>query len=562
MADYRPGPGHLADVEAALVEFHKALTKRWREEVAEKILDLSYAFPSSVNRSANPTEPPLWPYYSTEARHHFVSGPCSYMEWATGGQDSSLSSVSCEGKTGVDQDTEVMEINGNGMVILPPRIDCGMGTVFEQVEDWAWGERDFVFYAVPQFDNQDLARLEEAHREVLDAGKTLKLEKDSGSDESIGSFEPASDRDLSIAIGKVDDLQGGMKDWLTSWTGLSADRYKGGFASSVNPTAYNQSMIIGGIANCMAERAAIIEKGRNDSLYWIDWATGSFGERTTETQSLVKGWKVIQGIGTATTSLGAWNPPVAASGAAIILFGYIGENMFPEVRTEGYKHSIKDVLTEIRTHLKDLKNTIEELESYYNNDVIGLQGFVNDIHSFNLELYDLTENNAAGDNSEQDGQFSANPTDILNLAKNCYEAAEYYEPLVSKLTSTSDADADLSGKDGEATYADKELIEIRDQLIEFLKTTCARYITAGEQIEAAAQSYDETDSDQESAFDRAWDDWNSGDHSAPETDWDPGKEAEATDRGTDERYDDHPALGGTNPGDGDEVGYTTELGDA
>ncbi len=121
---------------------------------------------------------------------------------------------------------------------------------------------------------------------------------------------------------------------------------------------------------------------------------------------------------------------------------------------------------------------------------------------------------------------------------------------------------EISSTTSTASYADNELIEIRDQLIEFVKTTCARYITAGEQVEAAARSYDETDSAQGSAFDRAWDDWEGGDYGPPQTDWDPSKEDDATDRGTDERYDDHPALGGIKPGESDEVDYATELGDA
>ncbi|GAB3238906.1 hypothetical protein GCM10027447_38600 [Glycomyces halotolerans] len=557
MANYLVGPNHSTDIENALTKFHEALTKRWRKEAVEGLGSQQAPTTNYIAPQSAVTAPDATVYTEQLVAIHVNSGECAFVDWAESGQDGSPSSISCSGATGVrEDDVEIPDIRGGGMIHVPRHITCPVGDLLAAIEDWAWSERDTIFYDVPLFDAHDVSRLEDAYDMLIRLGKDMGLEAGSDSESGISSgWEPLNERDFPGIVEDVSDRDGVNKDWLESWTGLAADRFKEGFAASTTRTMSNQSGILGCLANCYAERSAIIEYARNNTIYWIDWATSSFEQMEIQTHNLVDGWKTLQGLGTAIAVGGAWSGVAGGVGAAVTLVGFLGENLLPEATTnEGLKYEIPEIMNTLESEISKLNDSVQSHETDLSSGISVFRGKINDTHSYNLELYDLTAN-SSGAPSDTDG-FTADPADILALAKNCYDAAARYEGVLGKLNETTSADGDLADKDGNPSWADQEIIAIRDELVDYIRTTCARYIIAGEQLEDAAEAYAESDNDVGASYDRAMPDW---DYSAPDTDWNPGDAADATDRGTDSRYDDHPARGGTAPGEGVETDYEIEL---
>lgn len=560
--DYITGTAHAATLSSAMNDFHEALTFRWRELVVQRIQAVE-DFPTRVRRSVSAANHvPLWDHLSAPAVHHLrgAGGGCAYVAWVEGGQEGSLGGVTCDGKTGVtdEEGVEVMGPNGR-METVPPFIECGMGQILGEVENWAWGEREYTYYELPLFDTQDMGAINDAYDTFIAVGGQLGLEAGSGSGSDVGSFTPVSEREL---VGKAEDLSGARaqgQDWWAGWTGLAASRAKAGFFDSVTPTTNNQSGMVGCLANLYAARGAIIEKGRNDSLYWIQWATKSLKETQAISTDLVAGWKVMQGIGSAIAISGGWTVAGGAIGASIALVGFCGENLLPSVKTEGYAHDLVAVVEKLNTKVTELNTELDTMETEYTGEVNNLQSTVFGIHSFNLELYDLTQNNPGGDDHGAD-DYTANVENILKIGQTCYEAGEFYDGLWPRIAQTSDADAHLTDKDGAATAGDTALLELRTMFEGFVKTACGRYLVAGDQTVAAAEDYAQVESDQQGAYERIMDDWEEagvGDH---DSSLNPGQEADATDRGDYDPYADHPALGGADPGaaTGDGEDYETD----
>ncbi len=559
---YIKGTDHAAELSKAMNDYHEALTWRWRVEVTEKIMAAEHDYPTRIARSGSPHEAPLWNYSSASAASHLRSphGGCSYVKWVEGGQEGDLGSVTCEGKTGVPESEGSVELIGPDGVpeTVGPTIQCGMGTILGAVENWAWGERDYTYYELPLFDMHDVGAIETAHNNFLTIGADLGLEAGPGSASGTGSFSPMSEREL---VGKVQDVSGERgqgQDWWAGWTGLAADRAKAGFFDSCAPSINNQSGIAGSLANLYSARGAIIEKGRNDALYWIQWATKSAKEKQTITTNLVPGWKTLQGIGGAISITGGWSGVGGAVGAAVTLVGFIGENLIPSAKSEGYKHGLEEVVTTLNSKIDELNSTVSEMELEYSNEVAELQDTIFGIHSYNLELYDLTQNNAGGDHTGSGDGYEANVEDILKIGQACYEAGELYQDLLSNIATTSSADTHLADKDGAATPGDTALLEVRTMFEGFLRTSAARYEVAGDQVKAAAEAYAKVETDQQAAYGRIMEDWTEAGVGVDDPDFDENSEAGATDRGPDKPSGGHPSQGGGNsPGQGDGEEYET-----
>ncbi|HZM84790.1 MAG TPA: hypothetical protein VFC19_54405 [Candidatus Limnocylindrales bacterium] len=472
-------------------DFHEALTYRWQETITDMI--------TNARRDGFPrNRQPTWDYLSEAALQH-VRGYCTFVHWVQGGQQDDLNAVSCQGK--LPPSASGASPDGGAV------IDCGMGKVLKSVEDWAWAEREDVYAKLPLFDMHDLSVLEEAHNAFLDVGGQLGLDAAAGSTQTSKSFMPMDEREL---VGKVEDLSGARgrgQDWWAGWTGLAASRAKAGFFDSVIPSLNNQSGIIGSLANLYAARAAIIEKGRNDALYWIQWATKSLKETQTISTNLVAGWKTVQGIGTAITIPGGWIPVAGAIGASVTLVGFIGENLISKITTEVYKYDLIEVVEQLNDKIVELVSTIGLLESEYGMKVGELEDTIYGIHSYNLELYDLTRTDPHGDDQAPKEGYTANIDDILKIGQACYEAGDLYAGLLPVVAGTLEADRHLADRDGRPNQADRSLVETRILLEEFLKTTCGRYLAAGDQVVAAAAAYAQTDAEKKAAFDRIMADW-------------------------------------------------------
>lgn len=521
----------------AMDEFQEALTKRWRETYIEAVTNISYDFPVVIQRPVSPTMAQLWETHTAAARQHIGRNYCKYVDWVEGGQEGSLSDVHCDGKTGASEPVEIagLPADGGGMVTVPPNIDCGVGGNLELIDQWSRGERDNIYYKLPFFDKHDLHKLEDAHDDFIRMAKRMGLtpSKKSQSEPSVGHFPELEDRDLVTHVQDASSERSEGKDFWAGWTGLAASRAGNGFFASVSPTLNNQSIIVGALANLYAKRAAIIMKGRNDALYWSQWGAKSCDDKVTVTTDHRDGWATVTGIGDAILLTGGFSPVGATVGAAFVLTGFLGSEFLPKTSHEEYAHSVEEIVNKVNSQVDDLNKELTKQEGDYTKSVNDFQGELNNVNSFNLELYDLTQNNASGDGAGDPGSYSANVDDILRIGEACYEAGDAYNDLLPILSGTSGADGDLADKDGKASTGDKAVLDVREQLKGFLSTTTGRYVVAGNETKAAAREYSKTDQDQAEAFRRVMTDWDDlgvgdvdvhGDGSAED-------EAEATDRG-------------------------------
>lgn len=565
------GPDHAETVAAALREFHEALTRRWREKVCDEIVRGHHDFPVVIRREISPhSYQPLWEYWSRPAREHLrFPGQCTYVEWVQSGQNGSLESLRCDGATGTSEDVAVLGPGGE-MVVVPPYIECGMGSVLAQVEDWAWGERDHLFYRLPMFDHHNVRLLLSAYNAFINIGRSMVLEPADGSDTGGVEFSPASADDLENIVGEIATGRGADPHWWAGWTGLAADRTRSTFFDSVGPTIENQSGLAGSLANLYSDRAAIIIEARNNTIRLIQTATEALGEKVTTPRA--NDWKIVQDIGAGIATTVGWSGKGAVLGAAVFLVGFLGRNLDKGTRTVGYAQDIAAVVGQLNDEIDEVSAKVDSNEWDYLVAASRLRRELFKIHSFELELYDLTQNDADGDREElglSDDGFSAEISSVLKIAARCYSAGDRYGDLLPTIAATSEADRHLAGKDGTATDADRIVLELRDQLAGFLETTCGRYLVAGDQVQQAAEAYVAVDDSQAEAFRLIMEDWDRPDGGVADYDpsIDPEEYAVETDRGDYDPYEGHPALGGGSrpgadsdvaPGSGTDVEYVIE----
>lgn len=144
---------------------------------------------------------------------------------------------------------------------------------------------------------------------------------------------------------------------------------------------------------------------------------------------------------------------------------------------------------------------------------------------------------------------------VMSLAKNSYSAAEQYAQITTKITRTDAATPHLADKFGAATGADSDVVAMLDEFYEYLRTTTARYQLVGEQLEASARDYVQTDTEQQDVYNRYQNDFDAYDIGEADLGIDPGKEAGDTDR-PDGATDAQPDSFGTdeNPAENIEAG--------
>lgn len=557
-AHYIRGTNHARKLTAAMNDFHRALTRRWRELVCQAVIEDRQDFPTTIRRpiGRHNYQPLAWDAWSVPARHHLNSSAgCAYVNWVKGGQVGSLSAVSCSGQTDAHRETQLPDLQRGDMVTVPPNIYCGMGDLLRQVEDWAWGEREELYYKLPLFDRHSLAALEIAHDTLIQIGAELALVPAEGSAPHVAEgFPSLESRDIQRYVSGISPEDGEGQDWWAGWTGLAASRAGSGFFASVVPTLRNQSLITGALANLYSYRATIIEKGRNDGLFWIQRATAKLDETELYGTDLVPYWKAMQGVGMAIALRGAWVPKVGAIGGLVTLIGFIAENLLPGTEVEGPSHDIQDVVEWLHDRIRTLNDQIDVAEQEYQDLVFQFREKLYRAHSYNLELYDLTQNNPDGDRGDRSpGSFHVEIYRILRIAEYCYRAGDSYANLLPMIDRTTIADAHLADADGRPTPADTILLELRDQLQGFLRTTCGRYLIAGEQVHHAAELYAETDLNNRKAFEDVMGEWEKrgvGDYDLP---FDPEEYAQPTDRS-----EANPDPDGAEPGVEDGDHYVVE----
>jgi hypothetical protein len=530
-----------ATLETALKQLAEALTRRWREQAARAI-ELNQALPMVPTPDVTGYQrrhlgrewyEPAWSYATLPARAHVDGGACRYLAWVHGGQNGDLSWVRCDGSI-----TEAMAIDPRtgSYVAMPPAIDCGVGRILRQVEEWAWAERSKVFAALPLFDHHDVLEIEHAYRAYAAMERLLVSGEQPTSGPDRRSFSTRSAATLPQA---VDEIAGHGGGWIAEWTGLAAESFHTGFGASVRPTLDHHLGIARVLGGLYRARAAIIEKGRREALYRITAATVALDARVTVISDPTPGLRAIQGIGLLIAPLGA-----PKAGGFLLLTWFLGDvfhqlGLLPTSERETHRHEPQEALDELHEEVGALNRELNKLESELHEEVLRLRETIHGLHSYHLELYDLTLNNPVGVAGTR--TTAVEPDAVEELAWHCAAAAEDYETLQGLLKRTADADSHLADRDGLATRADAAVLEVRDQLHSFLRTTCARYHLAGEQLKAAARAYREVDADQQRILDSKL--------AALEarSSIDIDRWATATERSYDP-FEGHPARAGAEPG--------------
>lgn len=538
--DYIPGPGHAQTLESRMKDFHTALTKRWRIEAIDEVCR-QVPVTTFLARSTGPFgAPDLKHFLDIRVLYHL--GFCHYRNWASEGGNGDLPS-SCPGETGFQgHEMPVEDRNNPGKLVqIPPTITCPMPDLMSQVEDWAYAERDSIFARLPLFDAHEQSKLKTAYDALEKLKNALYLEgwQDVGSGEQ---YSLAGGGDLPGTVTKLWVKDADSLDWWVEWTGLAASTVKGGFLRSTGPTLINHSIIAIALGNLISNRAAIIEHGRNNALYWIEQSTNVLDDKSMSTTDLVPGWKTVTAIGMTVAIYGAATGPgavpAAVAGGTLQLIGFLGENLFPKIERWDFAQEMKAIVTNFSDRIDSLNENLTTEEGEYAAEVSEMRAAVNGASSFDLELYDLTENSPDGTAAKEEGGFNANVDDILRLGEFCEDAASAYEDLLVQFRDIVAVEGHLADKDGSPIAADTDVVALCNEFLEYVKTTSARYYLARDQIVAAAEAYAESDASQAAAFERTMEDWESQGVGTEQPGFDAKKEAGDTDRP--EGADDNP----------------------
>jgi hypothetical protein len=549
MADLIRDTNFAATIQTSVDGFQKALAKRWRERVASDINAAVYDFPKKFRRldDSHERRGGQWDYTDPINRMHFAYGNCRFVRWAEGDQSSDLSSVTCPGSTnenGGRSYTETADRSGR-TVRIPDTIPCGMGSVLAEVDGWAWQEAHELFLAVPKFDAHDQDALDRANTALLRIGDRLGLQ-DNGGDRGFGF---GSNGDLTALSYKLGESSSSDATWWEGWTGLTATYLKDGFFSSVVPTVSNQGALAGAASNLVAGRAAVIDKTRASVLELIDGAAQALDAKTESKTSYVTSWKIVKAFGDALSVVGIFNKVAGGAGSVVKLVGSIGDLLNPAGAQLEYSSSIETAMQQLWERVGDVKRELTGREDEYTQAAGRLRDAVYGLHSFNLEMYDLTENSATG-SGDHDG-YHVNVAMVMEVADTCFECAEIYEEqLIPLLGDVESAESHLADEAGDHTAGDTNLIELITEFRGYLTTACGRLYTAGEEVKAAAEAYVATDEEQRSIFDKTMAEWDNGSAPAQAAEW-----AQDTDRNT------YEEAGTLQPGHADPgaAKYATEL---
>jgi hypothetical protein len=506
LGDCIPGPGHGHAVQVHMDAFETALTKRWRIEVVRELVG-NKPVTTFLARSTGPFGAPDLSALQ-DVRYQRHKGLCHYSDWAFNKPDGDLP-ASCPGETGY-QGSEPPEENPTTpgtLVQIPRKITCPIPKVMEMVATWAEAERQSLEPRVPVFDAHQQSRLSEAYTALarFAAETDVDVPKQSGQRMSSGGALP--DTVTSLWVQNSED-----RDWWVGWTGLAANAAKGNFFTSTLPTLRNHSIIAVALADLVSNRSAIVEYARNNGKHLITGATVALDAKTTASTDLVPTWKGLQAIGMSVALYGAFSGPgavaTAVTGGALGLVGFLGENLLPKTSAVAFSGDLKAIVTTFSDKLDELGEGLTRREGEYGEAADTLRTAVNGASSFELELYDLSENQASGtgDRREEPG-FQAPVDNILTLGATCEKAAGDYEGLLWHFNALAGLETDMADKDGTATRADEGVLALCDELHEYVKTTAARYYLARDQIMAAAADYAETDEGRKAAFDRVMSDW-------------------------------------------------------
>ncbi|RSN47622.1 hypothetical protein DMC64_10210 [Amycolatopsis sp. WAC 04197] len=485
MAGYLSLSEYKRMLEGALDDFWQALTKRWMEDAVDAMTHLSPAVPCAA-------EPWAWQWPAESYGH--LSGAddfCGYLTWVMDGMHGHYKDVHCDGWNPQTQ----------------KYVECHVERNLAQIERLAWNRRQEVAKFVPQLEGPDLAKLEAAHNTFLNVAGNLGFQDKNGRvTELLGQ---------GAVVRNVEWLDGATsaaEPWFIEWTGLAAQQFREGFFASIAPTMANQSLILASLSTLYSTRAATIQATRLNIVKRLNWATKKLDEKVTlkvftadSILEKVDQAKTLHGIATTLLSAGAKLSKVVKTvdeaggkvlgpaGAVLDLAVFAG-GIIKGLTVEQDAMSLQDILQKLTTSIQDEHNALSGLESDFGANVLTLQKAIAGVHSYNLELYDLTANKLPNqtDRAKYHG-VQVQVYFVLRLAQTCFEAAEAYSAQLRILSEADSADRHLAGRDEQTCTGDDTTLEIRDAVEQFMRTSCARFLLAGEQLRNAAEAYARTD---------------------------------------------------------------------
>jgi hypothetical protein len=483
--NYMSGSEYSASLSAALNSYWQTLERRW-------IRDAGTTLRGGTSQISGAPKPARWQVPVT-SRGHLTT--CPHVDWAIndGMRPNRPPKEACDGWSVPDAQY----------------VECNALDVLCQVEDWAWEKREQLASGVPDLaGGPELSFLEEAHTSLVEIDQQMRSE---------GSID-----DHALA-GLVDWLSGGHSNnnktraWMTGWTGLAASSLKGGLLSTVKPTLVNQAILVDWLANCYSVRSTTIHTTRNNILNLIGQATRDLDAVVVTQTNLAtekfavsaasQAWNVAQQSIDALSKL-----PVVGTVIGLVDFalstaekGSVTQFKFPQ---------LGDFFTHLDSAVRALHSELDSAEDEYEKAVKYIEQEVDSVDRSMLELYDPTQHSPDGDGSDPSasGNFSVDVAVVLEIAQHCYDVAEIYSGLLSKVATTSYADGQLVGRGMAAIPADRTVAALRNDLESFIAKATQRYLTAGDRIKAAAELYARTDEEQEETFETTIRDWRSGGH--------------------------------------------------
>lgn len=479
------GSEYSASLSAALNSYWQTLEHRW-------LRDAGATLRGGTSQISGAPEPARWQVPVT-SRGHLTT--CPHVDWAinNGERPNRPPKEACDGWSVPDA----------------KNVECNAFDVLSQVGDWAWKKREQLSSGVPDLaGGPELSFLEDAHTTLM------------GIDEQMRSEGSIDDHALA---GLVDWLSGGHSNnnrtraWMTGWTGLAADSLKGGLLSTVKPTLVNQAILVDWLANCYSVRSTTIHATRNNILNLIGQATRDLDAIVVTPVNLATEKYVVsaasQAWGVAQQSIDALSKlPVV--GTVIGLVGFALSTAEKGSTTQFKFPQLGDFFTHLDSAMRALHSGLDKAEDEYHKAVKHIEQEVDSVDRSMLELYDPTQNSPTGDHTDPkpSGNFSVDVAVVLEIAQHCYDVAEIYSGLLSKVATTSYADGQLAGRGVVAIPADRSVVALRNDLESFITNATERYLTAGDRIKAAAKDYAQTDAEQKETYENTIRDWRSGGH--------------------------------------------------
>ncbi|MFJ8916372.1 hypothetical protein [Amycolatopsis sp. NPDC102389] len=505
MAGYLSLSEYKRMLEGALDDFCQALTKRWMEDAVDAMAKLSTAVPCSP-------EPWAW-QWPPESYGHLSHGEdtCGYLTWVMDGMHGHYKDVHCDAWNPQTQ----------------KYVECHVERNLAQIERLAWNRRQEIAKFVPQLEGPDLSKLEAAHNTFLNVAGNLGFQDKNGRvTELLGQGEVVRN------VEWLDGTTSENEEWFIEWTGLAAKAFRDGFFASIAPTMLNQSLILASLSTLYSTRATTIQVTRLNIVKRLNWATKKLDEKITlkaftadSILEKVDRAQAIHGIVSSLLSAGAklsktvntvneaGGKVLGPAGAVLTLAGFVG-GVIKGLTVEQDAMSLQDILQKLTTSIQDEHNALSGLEADFGADVLVLQKAIAGVHSYNLELYDLTANTLP--NQTDRAKYKGIRVEVhflLRVAQTCFEAAEGYSAQLRILAGADGADRHLAGRDEQTCTGDDTTLEIRDAVEQFMRTSCARFLLAGEQLRKAAEAYARTDGELSDDLKRlfaAWEDANKG----------------------------------------------------